>query len=231
MSLNTLALTCSARNLPICEFWRDRNKEYDHLTVKHYPLTDALNLGRNFFLKHKEYTHLLIWAEDVIANTEHVQLLEEDYITYKYQVISGYSTISFTDESLNITQKDLSREYIYTREQYNLFRMSQVIYKTIEYPIIKVFFQGHSLSLIERSVVEKIPFKGYKIVNNMEVMQDLQFAIDLHKNNIPQYVDLRVYVPHLGDTTNLVNLNPKDRKIIFKGRDGSIKKIEEGELR
>jgi len=229
--MNTLAITCSARNIPICEYWRNRNNKYDHLIVKHYPLSEALNLARNFFLKHSEYTHLLIWAEDVIANTEHAKLLEEDYETYKYKVISGYSTISFTDEHINITQKDLSKEYIYTREQYNLFRMSQVIYQTIEYPIIKVFFQGHSLSLIERSVVEKIPFRHYKIVNDMGVMQDLQFAIDLHKNNIPQYVDLRVYVPHLGDTTRLLNLNPKERKIIFKTKDGKIEKIEENELR
>ncbi|MEM3454690.1 MAG: hypothetical protein QXS21_05955 [Thermoproteota archaeon] len=181
-------------------------------------------------MNHEEYTHLLIWAEDVIANVEHVQQLEFDAQTYNFEVVSGYSNITLNSDEVNITDKNLSNMYIYTREQYNFIRMPQIIYNTIEYPIKKVFFQGKSLTLIRRDIVEQIEFKPYRIINGMEVMQDLQFAIELHKRNIPQYVDLRVFVPHLGDTARLLNLNPKDRKIIFKKIDGEIKVIEDDKL-
>jgi len=182
----------------------------DKLKVKYFLHYDALAIARNFFLEH-DYTHLLIYAEDVITTPDVVKLLIKDAEEYDFPIVSGWINFDFKRNWLSFTFKDLSNIYVKTHEQYEFPTTDYVLKHDLKNPFIETFFQGFGLTLIRRDVVEKIPFKPYKIqeitIANRRfvtgIMFDLQYAIELKKMGIKNIIDLRCFAIHFGYTTPL----------------------------
>jgi hypothetical protein len=73
-------------------------------------------------------------------------------------------------------------------------------------------------------VVEKVTFEPYTIKNvrigkvyyKMGIMHDVRFAIDCANNNIPIYIDKRLFGLHYGDTSMLAPDNPFKRLMIVQ---------------
>jgi hypothetical protein len=213
--------TAGVRWFPLCKYWIDQIIFLDKLLVKYYDHEEAFSIIRNFFLEHKEYTHLLIYAEDVLATPDAVKLLIKDAEEYNYPVVTGWFNFDFKRDWTAISTKDLSRERIVLAEQYNFLRPVDMLF--YDSPFILVTFTGMPLIIIRRDVVEKVTFKPYSYTHDKILgtymkrgtMFDLQFCLECKQLGIPIVLDKRVFAVHFGDTRRFINLKDKKPSVDF----------------
>jgi GT2 family glycosyltransferase len=209
------------RWFPLCKYWIDQITFLDKLLVKYYNHEEAFQIIRKFFLEHKEYTHLLIYAEDVLATPDAVKLLIKDAEEYNYPVVTAWFNYDFKRDWIAISTKDLSRERIVLAEQYSFLRPVDMLF--YDNPFVEVTFTGMPLMLIRRDVVEKVTFKPYSYVyDNLlgtfmrrGTMFDLQFCLECRSLGIPIILDKRVFTVHFGDTRQFINLRDKQPSVDF----------------
>jgi hypothetical protein len=207
-----------------CKYWIDRINSMDKLILDGYPHDEAHRIVKDYFLKHSEYTHLLIYGEDALFTPDHVKLLIEDAKEHDFQVVSGWTNINFKMSLSNVGMADLRKIPIVDYRQYKFIDIIDLInYKNNDI-FIKCFYVGLPLTLIRRDVVEKVTFEPYTIKNvrigkvyyKMGIMHDVRFAIDCANNNIPIYIDKRLFGLHYGDTSMLASDNPFKRLMIVQ---------------
>jgi len=225
--INPLMVVMSVRDFRISWYWIHRVDFLDKLIIKYYPHHEAHQYVLDFIKKHPEYTHILIYVEDAVFTPEHVKLLIKDWYLLRKKhsrfVVSGYTNWDFTRYWVNITSKDLSREYVVSPLQYKFFTLYDVLKPDFPYPFIRVFFVGLPLTLIPRDVFIEWGAKPYKwiydnalgMVMRRGIMFDLSLAIWCKKNNIPIIVDLRCLTLHFGDTRRFINLKGKEGRVFF----------------
>ncbi len=221
--VNPLMVVMSVRDFDVAWFWINRVKFLDKLIIKYHEHDVAHKIARNFVLSHSEYTHMLIYAEDIIATPDMVKLLIEDAKEYDYPVISGVCTYDFKHDWLSVTKRVVSPN-VALADQYGFVSIYDVLDKKVEYPFERVFFVGLPLTLIRYDVLQKIGLRGNRRVvdailgylTSRSVMHDLQFAHDCFNANIPIYVDYRVICLHFGNTTRFINVKNKEKKVIFE---------------
>lgn len=192
--------------MDIEEFWkRVPTIHADKLIIKYLTIIQSYALIRDYFLTHREYTHLVILPDDLLAEGKHFDRLKQDVIDNGYRVLSGVCTGYCKSEhdikniigiSIN---KHLSRDRTKRTFTYEQRR-------NVPKGIIEVQFVGLSLVFIERSVVEMFPFEGdlkYQDINNIpqiyryEMNSDLMFCNNCIDNGIPIMVDTNVEMFHL----------------------------------
>ncbi len=182
--------------------------KYDKLWVKYFfDELLAYKIMRNFFLEHKEYTHLVIAPDDLLTPPNTVEKLVND--AKKYDVISGIC--NFNCDSFETFDTDLAIDYYHNLGREYLLKNDVPHYKyyikqkdfrkskkpTKEYKGIKrVAFQGFALTFISRKIVEQVPFqtRGRGI--------DSCFSADLLLKGIEQYVDFDARSLHLKGIEN-----------------------------
>ena len=209
--IKPLMVTCGVRWFPICEYWIDKVDFVDKLKIKYFLHSEALKIAKEYFLSH-DYTHLLIYAEDIITSPDMVKLLIKDAEMYDFPVISGWCNFDLKHDWVAFNFKDLSKIKVTWAEQYEFQSIDYILKHNLQNPFVEVFFQGMPLTLIRRDIVEKVTFKPYKITykvlgNKMFYdgsMQDLQFAIELKQLGIKNIIDLRVFCFHFGNTVKYV---------------------------
>lgn len=76
----------SPRNLPKFNECISKVKKYDKLWVKYWEQTQAYMIARNWFLNDEEYTHLVIFPDDMIGFEHQIDLL----LKYRLPVVSGW---------------------------------------------------------------------------------------------------------------------------------------------
>lgn len=106
----------------------------DKLWVKYYDEYTAYKYIRQFFLKHKEYTHLCLLPDDLIVRVEQYEKLKEQVHLCSYPVFSGV----FNSDYLN---QDFLTHYPVDGNN-----------------IKQVEAEGFGCCFICREVVENIPF-------------------------------------------------------------------------
>jgi len=227
--VNPLMATCGVRWLPLCEYWIMKVDFLDKLLVKYFPHEVALKIVQDFFLESPQnYTHLLIYAEDVITTPDCIKLLIEDAVKYGFDVVSAWFNYDFKMNWVSLTKKDLSDLNITSPHQYEFMNPLDML--NFEDPFMEVFFQGMGLTLIKRSVLEKVKlYKPYKYIEDevlgrrmtRGIMFDVSFALQLKELGIKQYVDRRAFCIHFGRTIEFIRRNetpriefiPKTRKL------------------
>lgn len=148
----------------------------DKLWAKYYSEPEAYKILTDYFLTHKEYTHMVIAPDDLIVRKRDFDGLLNDLLNTDYPVLSGicnrnwqeinrYSTYWKCDTSVPLTDDDI---------------LSGV-------PIKRVEFEGFTCPFIRRDVVKSIQFNGH----------DSELSIECYKNNIPIHIDTRVFMVHL----------------------------------
>ena len=238
--INPLAVVMSVRDFPIAWYWiRKACKEnnVDLLIVKNYPHHIAHQKSREFFLKHEEYTHMIIVNEDTIVTPSHLKLLLEDIKKYDYPVIGGYCfPVSKAYPKVNLTKKNMRKIWVVFANQYNFFDLENVITWNLDNPLEEFYFNGLTLTAIRRDIVEKIEFKPYKYVTDNSlglwlrrgIMFDLRFSNELYDRGIKLMVDKRLLIMHFGNTRNLINLRGKKPYVKLIKANGEEILIEEG---
>jgi hypothetical protein len=219
--MKVLMCTAGVRWFPTCKYWIDQIIFLDKLLVKYYNHEEAFQIIRKFFLEHNEYTHLLIYAEDVLATPDAVKLLIKDAEEYNYPVVTAWFNFDFKHDWIAISTKDLSRERIVLAEQYSFLKPTDMLF--YDSPFMEVTFTGMPLTLIRRNVVEKVTFKPYSYTHDKILgtymkrgtMFDLQFCLECKQLGIPIMLDERVFAVHFGDTRRFINLANKKKEVEF----------------
>ena len=240
-----LLATFSARDSQVCAYWRERIrreiKNSDYLITKYYITCEALKIIRDFFLENEEYTHLIMITEDAVVYPDVVKLLIKDSLMYDFPIVSAYMNFDCKHPYMNITTKNLMGLIPFSAYQYDLMSKDEIFNWSKDFPFLRVFYQGWTCQVIQRWVVEKIPFRGVRECKPREDIEifgypkprpcfhDLAWCQDLYKNGIPNIVDLRALCYHFGNTVMSIKARGKVRyvKLSKNGREWRIIREDE----
>ena len=184
----------------------------DKLWMNYYPQYVAYPLARMEFLK-RDYTHLVIMADDLVPTVEGFELLKSE--CNEYDSISGWMNnwiqgpwSEYSDISFKLPPDPPS---LGSMEEYEFVKIS--VLENMTGPIISVPHQGTCLTFLKREIVERIPFR-----TDCGCCPDSLFSIDCHNAGVLQHIDLRVRLLHLKWADNPPDLyvGKKQAAIVFE---------------
>ena len=192
--INPLLFSPSVRNIPaVLELWE--KLPYDHLIEKYKMPLDAYQSARKFFLEHKEYTHIVVMADDLEVRPENIEQLKKDIIEYDYKVIGGICNIDESQPTVYNIQpvgSDYSQDHAPARR--GSWYSDEEDVPLPDENIFEVGFNGFALLFVERSVFEKCSFEG--AANGKQSNFDWQLNRECNAMGIPIMTDKRVKMYH-----------------------------------
>lgn len=146
---------------------------------------DAYQTLRNYFLEHKEYTHLVICPDDLVIDYDSFMILKRDVEEYDFSNLAGIANIDESQPNvycckplgIDITQN--SKGSFYTKD-------------TIPEEVFEAGFTGFACQWINRELMEKLSFTGG--CNNGEGCMDFKFTEEIGE---PQMVEPRAFFYHM----------------------------------
>jgi len=223
IKINPLLVILSPRDIPFAIESLDKIDYVDKLWIKYYPSMEAYQIAYDYFIKHEEYTHLIINCDDAIVPYNHIAMLIADIKKYNFPVIAGCCCMDKVkgDMNLSVTLNRIAKSMDdkVTEKSYHLLpnKIKQLR------NIIQVWFQGNALVCIKRELLKLTGLAGWK---NHPWAQDLRLAYELARLKVPQYVDLRCYMEHfklsqfegvgevlVGKKTPYIKFVPATRKV------------------
>ena len=204
----------SPRNIKIVNDNWEKIDE-DQIIVKHYKEWSAYQQIRNYFLEHKEYTHLAICPDDLIITQKDIDVLKNDLIKYDYPVLSGvcnvnngeFDLIAIIIDSIPTLEKE-TRSFNFDT------------FEDLKTDITKVLHAGFPLQIIRRDIVEMIDFDSDSKLNGGDPDTignlDLIFSHRCKELNIPIYCDRRAKMIHLRGNHGIINNNDSQKYIKIK---------------
>lgn len=191
----------------------------DRLIVKYYLEYPAYKIMRDYFLDHKEYTHLVLATDDIVVLPEHIEQLQKDLKKEDYPILSGIINVDLDDEKyINVCLDMPSKQRSGRKYKW----MTRNILP--EWDIFQVDFSGFPLMAIRRDVVEQTEFKCDRIYQGLPANRgasvDLVFCWECKENRIPIHVDQMIDMVHLR-TKGGIMLGDKTKEVLFwpKGKD------------
>ena len=187
----------SPRDIPrVKQAWSKLN--YDKLIVKYKPQWEAYAEAREFFLNHKEYTHLVICADDLVIELDDLDILLE--WAELYNVMDGVCGI---DESQPNTLAIQPIGCNLSGNQPDLQKGAWIERKDTESNYQQVGHSGAACRVIDRETFELITFTGGN--PNRDGWFDFGMTKELTKLGIPIMVNTSVYMDHLRTAQKPVN--------------------------
>lgn len=170
----------------------------DIFVVKYKPEYDAYFDIREFFLGHKEYTHLAIACDDIVVKPNHVRRLVKDLELFDYEILSGIMNVEQDDlEIINITPIENQPSPRHEERVYKWLTKTQVQGKGI----FECGFSGFPFMVIRRDVVMEIPFDADGGANGMDKTcggsLDVMFCKAAHDKGYKIMVDPDVNMFHM----------------------------------
>lgn len=170
----------------------------DIFTVKYKPEWPAYFDIREFFISHKEYTHLAIACDDIVVKPNHVRRLVKDLELFDYDILSGMMNVEQDDlETVNITPKSNIVNPRHEERHYDWYKKKDLVGKGI----IEAGFSGFPFMIIRRNVVEEIPFDADGIMNGTDRTcggsLDVMFCKTAHEKGYKIMVDTDVILFHM----------------------------------
>ena len=206
-------MTKQIKPLMVCPSPRDikevyealKETGYDRLYAKYYPEKTAYELLRNWFVDHKEYTHLVICPDDLIIKKEHIEALLDNVRKSDYPVISGMCNVDQGDNKdfLNVTYNLPHPKRTVPEKNVIGWRYYHWVHKNTKFPnkLTPFLFSGFACMVIRRDIMEKIRFTDDAIQNGTPSLItgaiDVMFANVCAILKIPQIVDTTVIMEHL----------------------------------
>lgn len=169
----------------------------DRLHIKYFqPESDAYDALRKSFLKHTEYSHLIICPDDIVFDNSHIEKLISGIEQFNFPILTGYA-------NLDLKHPDTYSVSLYPidiiRERRNPILLTKQTMPTQRY--IEVKWCGFGLTTIRRNIVEKIQFEDDSRDNNRPYGSgccvDTKFSWDALCKRIPMICDTTVKFLHL----------------------------------
>lgn len=190
---NPLIFVPSIRTIP--QVWAALDKiKYDKFIVKNHKETTAYQLGHNFFLKHDEYSHIVICPDDLLINLDSFNILCDAVKEHGYNNIAGVAEV----DQINVNECD----FVYCcipigADWHDWYRKIKTRNRHIILPksIFQAGFTGYACQFIDRELANKLSFTGY--LDNKKTALDRQMAIEMNEMKIPMYVEPNAFFKHL----------------------------------
>lgn len=173
----------------------------DKFIANFLPYPYPHNLARDFFLEHKEYTHLIVQPQDLHAKKEHFDELVKTVEKTGYDVVSCVCNVERAGHR-NYSRWAICKELPSldrTNRYYNWVPQTQD-----KIGLMKVEFQGMVFCCISRKVIERIMingeyvFKGTWHASNepYAAAPDLTFCHSCKQLGIPIYANTDIRLVH-----------------------------------
>lgn len=238
IEINPLLVIRSPREIPEVMECFNKMDFIDKVWMKNFDPFQVLEKTREFVDAHKEYTHIILTADDVYPDPMVLQYLIDDILIFNVPVISGcinlcniwtenggshcdYCKKNEQHPEINITVKPVeykdwkgnrSKEILHWEWVTEKFRKANL-------GIHKCWYQGHAFAVIRRDIFDAIGSKSY---SNDCASDDIAFAIECSEHNIPQFVDFRAWSFHSCLYHDKLNVGKKEPAIIFESRKTNI---------
>jgi len=194
---------------------------YDRLYAKYFPETTAYNKMRDWFLSHKEYTHLVICPDDLIVEKSNIKQLVNVLLDNDYDQLAGVCNVDLAENSkfLNVTTNLPHPTRTVPERDIIGWRFYDWIPKTKKFKdkIISVPFSGFAAQAISRRVVEKLKFQDDHLFNGQPDMQtgaiDAMWANQCAQFKIKQWVDTTNRMKHLKFVTKAFDIQIGDGEL------------------
>ncbi len=190
--INPLIGIPSPRDIPEFKQHIDQLK-IDKLWLKYYKELDACLRMQRYFLKHPEYTHLIVIPDDLIVKQYDLTRLLVALHRHDYAVLSGICNVDNSPETkgkYNIcdlqhlpTADPVMRQYVWMSNRSKLVRKGQPF---------RVSYMGFAMVAIRRDIVERLPFRS-----DGHCCLDTMFCWDCAQLKIPIYVDPKINMYHM----------------------------------
>jgi len=186
----------------------------DKLILKYFPYPHPHNIARDFFLKHTEYTHLIIQPQDLKVTKEHYEKMFKNIYDKNYPVLSAVC---------NVGKNGVFRYKMAVCKELPAWNRYVRYYNWIPSGlkgINQVKFQGHVFVWIKRDVVERRNIYGDYIFRGSvhvggEPAPDLTFCTECDRSGIPIHADCDCNIEHLA-THEKILVGKKKVEIIYK---------------
>lgn len=198
------------RNIPeVMQNFEKNITNIDKVYIKFYaPEYDAYEELRNWFLDHKEYTHLMLIADDCIIEPNHIDRLRWGVYKNDFPVLTGFGNVNLTDkiDVYTISFKEIPINRDSRGDSFHtLVRHKELFSESLERSYFGDYFKvkwcGFGLTTIRRDVVEQIPFEDDSRYNGKPAKTgcclDTTFSYECNQRDIPIWVDPYVKVKHL----------------------------------
>jgi hypothetical protein len=201
--LNPLICSPSPRDIPR---WLEAMKKLDfvdRLYCKYFtPEKLAYDIGRNYFITHEEYTHLVIIPDDLIVEPDQLKSMITTVERTDFPVFSGVANMDLT------AGKDMfsiSFDVIHidpNRRRYSLISREEINEYARRGRYMKVNWAGFPCMFIRRDIVEKFEFNLDGIARHDSngftgCCTDTVFCFECYICDVPIYVDPAVQMLHL----------------------------------
>lgn len=182
------------------------NTEFDVVWAKYFTEQKAYETLRNFFLEHKEYTHMVICPDDLIVHQTDLEALMETIDSRYWPIVSGVCNVDLgkNKNKLSITE-NLPHPSRWMKKDGKVIRWGYRWYQWYEKDktpkgCFRVPHTGFAAQFIRRDVVEKIMFMDdskYNDDGHLGGGVDVMFSNACEWADIPLMVDTRVKMLHL----------------------------------
>ena len=186
--INPLLFCPSPRNIPeVIQSWEAI--PFDKFIVKNKLEDVAYKEGKKYFLENKQYTHIVMCADDLVIYYNSFFTLLFDVLDYGYSNLAGISNIDesqmdvYCCKPLGVDPTKVSKGSFYTKE--NVPKEN----------IFEVGFTGFTCQFIDRELMEDLTFTGG--CNGGKGCMDLQFTKECINLGVPQMVDQRALFYHM----------------------------------
>ena len=206
----------SARDLPEFEEYT-KKLNYDKLWIKYHPQEEAYVVGRNWFLEHSEYTHLIILPDDLLLEQSQLETL----LQHSDMVMSGWcihgkspqdrkgldSNVSFSLPSI------FTPPMLTVYESYDFIPINEIKnYIRAHWVAATIKFSGFAPTIIPREIVQQVPFRA-----SHGCCVDTCFSQDLLIHKINQFVNFRVQTKEIEATSpELIQVGKKEKEIRYE---------------
>lgn len=203
----------SPRDIP--EFLEATAKlPYDKFWAKYYTEYPAFTHIREFFLEHKEYSHLAILCDDLIVTPQQAEALMFLATEYGYPAIGGVCNVGrdeIWNNCYNVSLTHLTNPFRPER-RYEFITIPEAEEQIKKCPIVQTRFQGFPFTIIRRDIVERFPFKTDGFYNEEIGMKpetgcctDTVFCLETWQAGVPMWADLRIVMYHMPNSRYLTN--------------------------
>jgi len=163
---------------------------FDKYIVKYYAEPEAYKIFKEFFLEHKQYSHLAVCPDDLELNKDMVVELWMAINEYDYPVLSGYSNLSETQPNIYCIMNYIADTEAPPASEGSFFERNGLP----EGRFFKVKHSGFGCQIIRRDVFEKVSWKGSCNEGNGNF--DWQFSKDCYRLKIPIMIDSKALFYH-----------------------------------
>lgn len=188
-------------NIEIVECWNEK-LPCDKILPTFTTEWTAYQQMRNYFMDHKEYTHLVLATDDIVVLPKHIDMLQDGLELYDYPVLSGMMNVDEPEpDMLNLTWELPIKDR--ANRKYDWLMRDDLPKERY----FKVAFSGFPLMAIRRDLIDQYTFMADRVFEGKGPSRgaslDLVFCYWCQQNNVPIWVDREIEMRHYNRMSRL----------------------------